>query len=84
MGVASAMIPGKGVIKIMGASGDDRIVWDPEDEGQIAKARKRFKELLLQGYKAWKMDAKGQKGVPIKEFDESAGAILMAAGLQGG
>lgn len=84
MGVATAMVPGKGVIKIMGVSGDDRIVWDPEDESQVTKAKKRFKELLLQGYKAWKMDDTGKKGVPIEEFDPSSGAILMAAALKGG
>lgn len=79
----------KGVIKIFGDRGDQKIAWDADDEKDVIKARTRFGELLRgvgggQRHKAFLMDDSGKKGKEITEFDPSAGAILMVPQMVGG
>lgn len=74
-----------GVLKVMGQAGDTRLSWDPEDKDQVSKAKSRFDDLVkVKRWLAWKLDSSGKKGEPIKEFDASAGAIIVAAPMQGG
>lgn len=74
-----------GVLKLMGAAGDQRIAWDPADKSQISKAKAKFDQMVKNmKYLAFRMDETGKKGEQIKEFDENAGAILVVAPIVGG
>lgn len=65
------------IMKILSESGDDRLTWDKED-GHAAKAAKlQFEKLIGQGYKAYSVDASGNKKRRIHEFDVDAEEILM-------
>lgn len=73
-----------GVLKVFGAKGDDRLLWDADDPIQVQRARTRFGELLRSGANAFRMDATGKKGERIMDFDPAAGAILVVPPLVGG
>ncbi len=74
-----------GLLRVMGVEGDTRISWDPEDKDQLKKAKARFEELVKgKRWLAWRLDTSGKKGEQIKEFDPHAGAIIVAAPMQGG
>jgi hypothetical protein len=65
------------IMKILCATGDERVVWDKNDGPEALQAKERFKDLLKQGYKAYSVDSKGKKNRPIEEFDVDAEEILM-------
>lgn len=69
----------KQVIKILSENGDDRIVWDKDDGREAKEAKAKFQELLKKGYKAYSVDASGNKGRKIEEFDVDAEEILMVS-----
>jgi hypothetical protein len=74
----------KGVLKVMGENGDDRVLWDPDDQKQVMKAGTRFAELVKKGFRMFLMDDTGKKGKQITDFDPSAGAILAVPAMVGG
>lgn len=66
--------------------GDRRIPWDPSDPAQVAEARGRFDGLIAEGYRAYRVGRRGQRGDRITEFDPLAGEILFTGkrGYYGG
>jgi hypothetical protein len=76
----------KGVLKVLGEKGDERVSWDPDDASQVTRARTRFDELARgrRRHNMFLMDETGKKGKQISDFDPSAGAILAIPALQGG
>lgn len=84
MAIMEPPVTGRGVMKIMGRMGDEKVLWDMNDSKQVLKARTRFADLRAKGHRAFIMDATGKKGKPLDDFDPSAGAILMVPPLVGG
>ena len=74
----------RGILKVLGDKGDERMAWDPDDTKQVTRARTRFSELVAKRFKMFLMDDDGKKGKPIDDFDPSAGAILAIPPMQGG
>lgn len=64
-------------IKILTENGDDRVIWDKDNGPEAIEAKKKFKELLGQGMKAYSVNPDGSKGRRIEEFDVDAEEILM-------
>ena len=62
--------------------GDRRVPWDPTDPGQTQEARSKFNKYLADGYRAYRVGAKGAQGERILDFDPMAGEILFT-GKQG-
>lgn len=73
-----------GQMSIMDVTGDERLSWDALDEVSVHRARNRFKELISQGYKAYRINHVGKAGEPISEFDPFALEIVMRKILAGG
>jgi hypothetical protein len=73
-----------GEMRMMGKSGDTKIIWDPENEFETDNAERNFDEHIAEGYKAFKVDKKGDKASEIKKFDPKAGKIIMSPVLAGG
>lgn len=70
---------------IMDSSGDTRITWFPDDEGEIKKAKKEFDRLKSQGWSFFRGgQLSGDKGEKIKEFDSSMSQIIAVPPLKGG
>lgn len=65
--------------------GDKRLVWRGDDKESKNKAVEEFKERLDRGWLAFKVDPDiPSKGTMIKEFDETAGKIVMTPPVAGG
>ena len=76
---------GRGLMRILSTSGDDRITWDPRYQEEVEFARKQFNELLAKGYLAFQLNKKDKtKGVKITEFTPLAGEIIMTPPMRGG
>jgi hypothetical protein len=73
-----------GTMAVLDKTGDERLEWDPENEEEVAGARKRFADLKAQGYRAYRVAVAERRGDPIDEFDPAAERILMAPAMQGG
>jgi len=67
----------KSVMKILTDKGDERLVWDRDNGREAKQAKKRFLDLLKQGYTAFSVDRDSEKNRKIKEFDVDAEEILM-------
>ena len=74
------------LIVLTPTDGDRRIPWDPDDPGQVEDARSRFAGLIREGYRAYRVGRRGQRGDRITEFDPAAAEILFTGkhGYAGG
>jgi hypothetical protein len=73
-----------GELAIMNATGDTKIIWDSENEDEVAVARRTFTELRGKGYAAYAVKKNGDKGEVIREFDPEAERIILAPAMVGG
>lgn len=65
--------------------GDHKIAWDPNDPNSVEEARRSFDALVRdKKYLAFKTADPGDKGEQIREFDPSAGTIIMTPPMAGG
>lgn len=71
-------------IAVMGKEGDLKTIWNPNNTDEVANARRTFTDMRAKGYLAFKVDAKGDKGEQMNEFDPGAGKVIMVPPFQGG
>jgi len=64
-------------MKILTPEGDERVVWDKDNGYEAKQAKKRFNDLINQGYKAFSVNPSGNKNRKIIEFDVDAEEILL-------
>lgn len=65
-------------------AGDLKMIWDSENDDEIAVLEKQFDELKKKGWNAYSVRKNGEKGRMIKTFDPDAEKIIMAPPMQGG
>ena len=75
---------GKCVLSILDASGDTKIIWDPNNADETSAAERTFKDLKKKRYVAYAVRADGEKAEVIQEFDRTAGKVILAPALAGG
>lgn len=69
-----------GELRILNASGDEQLEWDPSDDKATKEAHERFKALRKEGYDAYEVvDAKSKK---IERWDKKLGKVIMAPGAR--
>jgi len=69
----------------MGAEGDVRQAWDPDNKDEVAAAKKVYDDLKGKGHLAFRVtDKKGKKGEQMTTFDPKAGRIILAPPMAGG
>jgi hypothetical protein len=74
-----------GQLRILGASGDTKIEWNPKSRDEIKEAQKMFNQMVKEKkMTAWRIDPKGRKDKELKEFDPRAGMILLVPPTKGG
>lgn len=77
--------PNHGLMTILDRSGDTAVLWDRADPEQVEETRRRFDEIIGQGYLAEKTNTGyAQDGEQIREFDPQAQRIVMRPPLVGG
>jgi hypothetical protein len=82
----STSVDEKNTLHIMSKEGDTRIMWDPRIPAEVTAAKAAFDAAKQGGMLAYTVDPNtGDKtGTVIREFDETAGKIIMAPQLVGG
>lgn len=69
---------------VMSSKGDTKVIWDSENDDEVATARRTFEELTKKGYSAFKVNRKGDKGEQIKTFDAEAEKLILVPQMAGG
>lgn len=73
-----------GVMAILDSTGDTRIMWDPNQKDEVDAAKKQFDDLIGKGYQAFAVKKRGGAGEKVREFDPSAGKLILARPTVGG
>lgn len=73
-----------GEMRVLGAEGDTKHIWDSENEDQVKAAKKLYDELTGKNYVAFQVDKKGEKGEKMKEFDKYAEKMILVPMIKGG
>jgi len=76
--------PHQGVFRVLSENGDDRIVWDRRDPGQVREAFEKFGDFLKKGYTAYATLSSGKKGHRIEDFDPGMEEIILVPGTMPG
>lgn len=71
-------------MRTMGTSGDTKILWDADNEDEVAERPLGVSDLRKKGYAAFAVAAKGKQGEKITEFDPEAESLIMVPAIQGG
>ena len=73
-----------GVLRILGPSGDTAVTWNPNDLDDVADVRRRFDEIVDEGYLVFELDPQTKEGEQIRTFDPKARELRAFRPLQGG
>jgi hypothetical protein len=85
--MATAMAPSKVTHEMseLNESGDTRVIWDSENEDEVAAARATFDKLTKNGkFAAFQVKTKGEKGERMRDFDPEAEKIILVPQIAGG
>ena len=73
-----------GEMSVMGKEGDTKVIWDPDNEDEVATAERSYNDLIKKGFKAFSVKSRGQKGEQMDEWDPDEGKIIMVPRMAGG
>lgn len=73
-----------GVLRILGPSGDTRVKWDVGDLDRIAEVRRRFDEIVREGYLVFELEGSTKEGRQVRTFDPAARELRAFRPLAGG
>ena len=73
-----------GVLRILGPSGDTQVTWSPNDVDEVADVRRRFEEIISEGYLVFELDPTTKEGEQIRTFDPDASELRAFRPLAGG
>jgi hypothetical protein len=73
-----------GVLRILGPCGDTRVEWHGSDVDQIAEVRRRFDEIIEQGYLVFELDPQTREGQQVRVFDPQVSELRAFRPLAGG
>jgi hypothetical protein len=73
-----------GRLAVMGPEGDTKLIWDSDNEDEVANARRTFDDLRCKNYTAYSVKKSGKKGKVITEFDPDAEKIILVPHVIGG
>lgn len=74
----------KGELRILGAQGDTKIIWDTDNDEEVENAQNTFDDLVGKGFAAFRVGRRGDKGEQIKEFQPGAGKLILVPAMAGG
>lgn len=73
-----------GVMRILGPSGDTRVEWNPADLDEVSDVRRRFNEIVAEGYLVFELEDESMEGRQVRSFDPRAREIRAFRPLAGG
>lgn len=69
---------------ILDRTGDTKIIFDPSRPDEVENAKATFDRMKNKGYIAYRVNERGDKAEIMREFDATAGKIILAPALVGG
>ena len=73
-----------GVLRILGPSGDTRVAWNPAAPDEVADVRRRFDDIIREGYLVFELDTDTKEGRQVRSFDPDAAELRAFRPLSGG
>lgn len=73
-----------GELRILGPSGDTRLAWNPSDVDDVASVRRRFDEIVREGYLVFELEENTKEGRQVRTFDPDARELRAFRPLSGG
>jgi hypothetical protein len=73
-----------GVLRILGPSGDTRVAWEISDVDSVEDVRRRFDEIVSEGYLVFELDPQTKDGTQVKTFDPQTSELRAFRPLAGG
>ena len=73
-----------GVLRILGPNGDTAVTWDPADTTEVEEVRRRFDEIVRQGYLVFELDRRTNEGTQVRTFDPDAAELRAFRPMAGG
>jgi hypothetical protein len=71
-------------LRVLSSMGDTKVIFDPDNDDEVAAAKVQYKTLINKGFKAFKVKKSGEPGKKMKKFDKDAGKIIMVPPIIGG
>ena len=73
-----------GILRILGPSGDVRVAWESSDTMTVDDVRRRFGEIIAEGYLVFELDPDTKEGRQVKTFDPRTEELRAFRPLAGG
>ena len=73
-----------GVLRILGPSGDTRVAWNPTVPNEVDDVRRRFDEIIRDGYLVFELDDVTREGRQVRTFDPESTELRAFRPLAGG
>jgi hypothetical protein len=73
-----------GVLRILGPSGDTRVAWSPAVPDEVEVVRRRFDEIISDGYLVFDLDGESKEGRQVRTFDPASSELRAFRPLAGG
>lgn len=77
-------VNGLGVLRILGPHGDVAVTWDPKVDEDVEEVRRRFDEIVEQGYLVFDLDPETREGRQVRDFDPDAQELRAFRPMVGG
>lgn len=73
-----------GVLRILGPHGDTRVAWDPARTDEVEETRRRFDEIIREGYLVFSLEDETKEGTQVRTFDPEVRELRAFRPLAGG
>jgi hypothetical protein len=73
-----------GVLRILGPSGDTRLAWSPAETDEVEQVRRKFDEIIREGYLVFELDSTSKEGRQVRQFDPETSELRAFRPLAGG
>ena len=73
-----------GVLRILGPDGDTRVTWQATDATEVETVRRRFDEIIREGYLVFELDPQTKEGERVRTFDPQTSELRAFRPLAGG
>lgn len=75
---------GKGILAILDATGDTKIIWDRDNDDEISAAKRTFNDLIKKGFAAFSVKKNGDQNKKVTEFDPDEEKLILIPPMAGG
>ena len=79
------VLKGKGILCVLGSSGDTRIIWNKKNSDEVENAKRTFDELVgKKKFAAFSISKLGRRSKKVTEFDPKIQKLILIPPMSGG